>query len=388
MRCSKAMTSRANHYLSANSYYAPLPILVVDNNQIVIDINLSMRVLLAPDIETARRREAGFLAERLHNRMEGGLFPYLKPLLSTDSGGEGHFVGNGSAPGMVLGEDCRFHSPEYGRIDLSSSAVRHLDAVSGKPTAATIYWQVQGVENRERYQQRFQCELEHTLTWDSYAISYDRILPLMPYYQEVLDRHSGYLAKEGIDTVLDLGAGTGNISKRLLAHDRNVVAIDLSREMLNRLWQKLEPCEYGKIELLQQSCEDLSHWNDGTFDAVNILLVLFDVGHPETALKEAIRVLKPGGKIVITEPRRRFRMLEILSFVEDFLRSHDLEDSLGADWRRVSSANRMIDPSLRSQRLWAEDVESRLRGAGFVDIECADSHFGNCATIFGRKGRA
>jgi len=382
------MTGRASHYMSASSYYAPLPILVVDNNQIVVDINLSMRVLMAPDIETARRREAGFLAERLHNRLEGALFPSLKPLLSTDNGNENALGGNGSAAATALGEDCRFHSPEYGRIDLSSSAVRHLDADSGKPTAATIYWQVRGVEKDARYWRRFRREVEHTLTWDSYAISYDRILPLMPYYQEVLDRHGGYLADDGIDTVLDIGAGTGNIAKRLLAHDRNLVAIDLSREMLSRLWQKLEPGDYGRIELLQQTCEDLSHWDDGSFDAVNILLVLFDVDHPETALNEAIRVLGPGGRIVITEPKRRFRMQEILSFVEGFLKSHDLEDSLGADWRRVNRANRIIDPSLRGRRLWAEDIEARLRGAGFVDIECADSHFGNCATILGRKGRA
>ena len=63
-----------------------------------------------------------------------------------------------------------------------------------------------------RFHEQLHAGLDHKFTWDSYALSYDRILLLMPYYQEVIDRHVDALTDTFPGPVVDLedeGAGAG-----------------------------------------------------------------------------------------------------------------------------------------------------------------------------------
>ena len=89
-----------------------------------------------------------------------------------------------------------------------------------------------------RFQEQLNAGLDHTVTWDFYALSYDRILPLMPYYQEVIHRHVDALTTTFPGPVADLGAGTGNLVERLITLGRNVTAVDNSRAMLAKLRSK------------------------------------------------------------------------------------------------------------------------------------------------------
>lgn len=89
--------------------------------------------------------------------------------------------------------------------------------------------------------------------------------------------------------ILDAGAGTGRISKYLKYQGKNVVALDLSLEMLIKQ-KELLPCIQGDIENLP--------FGEAAFDTVNATWVLLHFPDWKHILEELIRVLKPHGMLL------------------------------------------------------------------------------------------
>jgi ubiquinone/menaquinone biosynthesis C-methylase UbiE len=99
--------------------------------------------------------------------------------------------------------------------------------------------------------------------------------------------------------VLDIGAGTG----LNLAHYNGTIASLVLTEpepaMLRRLQQKVrEQAPLAKV--LRAPAEDLP-FEDHTFDTVVSTLVLCGVDDQERSLREARRVLRPGGRLLFIE---------------------------------------------------------------------------------------
>lgn len=100
-------------------------------------------------------------------------------------------------------------------------------------------------------------------------------------------------------TVLDVGCGTGVIVDELLDLGCQFTGIDPSAKMIETaktLHSSKEKANFavGSAELLE--------YPDEAFDAVICMGVLERVGNYEKALSEMIRVLKPGGTLLITTP--------------------------------------------------------------------------------------
>jgi ubiquinone/menaquinone biosynthesis C-methylase UbiE len=221
--------------------------------------------------------------------------------------------------------------------------------------------------------------------WDLYARSYDNILSLMEYYQEVLRRHILFLNVSGIDNIIDLGAGTGTVALKLAGQGHQVVAVDNSAAMLGRLEAKLGPPNGRSIELSNSSAEDLDRFPDASFDGVNILLALFAMEHPAKCLHHAIRVLKPGGRLILTEPLRAFNMMVLLAKAEAFLKEKKLLPAWQDDWNRVKQVNCELKDSMHPGKFPVEVIEEELRATGGTIKGIEPSHFGNCATIWFTK---
>lgn len=102
--------------------------------------------------------------------------------------------------------------------------------------------------------------------------------------------------------VLDIGAGTGIVALRALAPagtGGSVLAIDLSENMLAAARAKAARLAHpGKIEFRTMDAEALDI-EDASFDVVVSLFALLHFPNPAIALKEMLRVLKPGGRLVI-----------------------------------------------------------------------------------------
>ena len=96
----------------------------------------------------------------------------------------------------------------------------------------------------------------------------------------------------------DLGAGTGFITEGLVKKSVNVIAVDQSAEMLAAMQQKF--AEARGIEYRQGTAENLPI-EDKTVDYAFANMYLHHVESPSNAIKEMARILKPIGKLVITD---------------------------------------------------------------------------------------
>ena len=111
------------------------------------------------------------------------------------------------------------------------------------------------------------------------------------------------IASEHWATLLDAATGTGDIITRLLAHKavlgRTVVASDMSAEMLAIAQRKLAPLA-EEVSLRHLNAESMPTIADNSVDAYSMSFGL-KICNRCRALKEAYRVLRPGGRLIILE---------------------------------------------------------------------------------------
>jgi demethylmenaquinone methyltransferase/2-methoxy-6-polyprenyl-1,4-benzoquinol methylase len=96
-------------------------------------------------------------------------------------------------------------------------------------------------------------------------------------------------------TILDLAAGTGSSSGAFVRDGVRVVAADFSQGMLEE-GRKRHP----ELEFVYADAAKLP-FADKEFDTVTISFGIRNVEKTEVALAEMLRVLKPGGKLVVCE---------------------------------------------------------------------------------------
>ena len=103
--------------------------------------------------------------------------------------------------------------------------------------------------------------------------------------------------------VLDVATGTADVAimtAKYLNPDK-IIGIDISEGMLNLGRQKIDKLLLSKqIELLKGDSEAINFPNE-TFDAITVAFGVRNFENLEKGLAEMLRVLKPGGKLVILE---------------------------------------------------------------------------------------
>jgi 2-polyprenyl-6-hydroxyphenyl methylase/3-demethylubiquinone-9 3-methyltransferase len=103
---------------------------------------------------------------------------------------------------------------------------------------------------------------------------------------------------------LDLGCGSGVLTKELLNRGATVVAVDGSPGMLKQARADVGELQGAVLTWLQSDVQSLSGLSDRAFDGVLCSSVVEYVDRPHALLSEAARVLRPGGRLVISVPPR------------------------------------------------------------------------------------
>jgi len=102
------------------------------------------------------------------------------------------------------------------------------------------------------------------------------------------------------DVVVDFGAGEGTLSQLLAQRAKHVIAIDNSEKMVE-FGQEL--AKKHKLSNLEYRLGDIESppIDDESVDLAIFSQALHHADHPSTAIKEAFRILKPGGCLIVLD---------------------------------------------------------------------------------------
>ncbi len=142
---------------------------------------------------------------------------------------------------------------------------------------------------------------------DDVRLMFDRISPVYDAMNLLmtagLDRRWRRLTAAAVvrpgDRVLDACCGTGDLALAAVERGGAVTGLDFSEAMLDRARRKSPEVEWLRGDALALP------FADATFDAVTIGFGLRNVADLEAALRELVRVLRPGGRLAcleITQP--------------------------------------------------------------------------------------
>ncbi len=189
--------------------------------------------------------------------------------------------------------------------------------------------------------------------------------------------------REG-NSVLDIAGGTGDLAARfasLVGNDGRVVLADINASMLevgrDRL---LDTGRIANIEFVQADAQSLPFPED-SFDCISIAFGLRNVTDKDAALASMLRVLKPGGRLLILEfskPRN-----ELLSKAYDAY-SFNVLPAIGRVVANDGESYQYLAESIRVHPD-QETLKEMMEDAGFVRCEYHDMTGGIVALHRGIK---
>lgn len=136
---------------------------------------------------------------------------------------------------------------------------------------------------------------ENISFWDRIASRYDRAAERIGGYGEMIERIAD--AADGAGRVLDAAAGTGLASIRLAERAEQVVAVDVSAEMIALAKAKQAEACADNLSFSLASCYALP-FADDAFDLAVCANALHVIKDPQQALAELHRTLKPGARLI------------------------------------------------------------------------------------------
>jgi 2-polyprenyl-3-methyl-5-hydroxy-6-metoxy-1,4-benzoquinol methylase len=104
--------------------------------------------------------------------------------------------------------------------------------------------------------------------------------------------------------VLDLGSGSGVLTRDLLQMGHSVVALDLSENMIRTLSRSIPANASGRFVGATIGSANTVCFRKEAFDVVLCVGVIQYQLHPETVFDEISRLLRPGGSCVFTVPNQ------------------------------------------------------------------------------------
>ena len=175
------------------------------------------------------------------------------------------------------------------------------------------------------------------------------------------DRFIRRVKPRGGEAFLDMAGGTGDIAFRLAEHGAAVTVSDINQDMLDVGIERAMDRGIDGLVWSRQNAEELS-FEDRIFDGYTIAFGIRNVTRIDSALAEAHRVLKHGGRFFCLE----FSTTEWPGFKEAYdLYSHHLVPRLGEAIAGDGESYRYLIESIRRFPPMRE-FEGMIRNAGFA----------------------
>ena len=175
--------------------------------------------------------------------------------------------------------------------------------------------------------------------------------------------------------ILDIAAGTGSSSRPLVDKGAEVTALDFSQGMIGQGRKQNKNINFVQGDALKLPFEDNS------FEVTTISFGLRNTSSTEIALKEALRVTKDGGRIVVAEFSHPVNPI----FKKIYL--NYLMKALPVIVKKISKNPDAYIYLADSIRAWPDQAElaSIMRDSGFKSVAWQDLTFGIVAVHIGYK---
>jgi ArsR family transcriptional regulator len=141
-------------------------------------------------------------------------------------------------------------------------------------------------------------------------------------------------------TIADLGSGDGGFAVLLSQNAVRVIGVDSSEKMLDVARDQARRAGASNVEFRLGEMEEVPI-DDASVDLVFFSQSLHHAAHPERAIREAARILRPGGRIVILDLAKH--------------RFEEARELYADEWLGFTEA----------------EIEAMLTGAGFTDVRAS-----------------
>lgn len=118
--------------------------------------------------------------------------------------------------------------------------------------------------------------------------------------------------------ILDVATGTGDFAFESIKilQPQQIIGVDISEGMLEVARKKIADRNLGHVFSVQKGDSEGLHFEDNTFDAITVAFGVRNYENLHNGLADMLRVLKPGGKVVILEfsKPRKFPVKQLYNF--------------------------------------------------------------------------
>lgn len=256
-------------------------------------------------------------------------------------------------------EPLRYSSERYGEVSFLKVATQLHDP-QGAPRGWSVSLLIREID-WEAFARDLSEEARKDKLWSVYSASYDRVLLEYPPYQRLIDDVTA-VVPPGDKCVVDLGAGTGNVTAALLAAGHSVTAVESNLGMLDRLRSK--KLDGASLTVVKASVENLSALPEASFDAAVMVNVLYAVSDPLTCLQGVHRILKPRGVLGLSTTHSESDLDPLLGSIQEWLEREGKYHELAADYLIVKDLNKSIEKEI-ARRYTRDNYREWLKAAGF-----------------------
>jgi 2-polyprenyl-3-methyl-5-hydroxy-6-metoxy-1,4-benzoquinol methylase len=148
------------------------------------------------------------------------------------------------------------------------------------------------------YYERKALEVDELAATYASASAYKRF-----FYGERAAKVLGLLDPQPGETILDIGCGSGHYARLAAEAGARVIATDVAENYVEQAGAHVGDALAGRCEFRVEDAERLS-LPDEAVEKVLLTEVIEHVPNPEQALREATRVLRPAGRLVVSTPSR------------------------------------------------------------------------------------
>ncbi|MBN1345176.1 MAG: methyltransferase domain-containing protein [Phycisphaerae bacterium] len=275
-------------------------------------------------------------------------------------------------------EPLTYDSPRFSRMQFIKIAAPALNIKTGELLGWNCVLNIDEVTQPDEYYDALLESLREQLNWTSYAAAYDAVVPHSGEYVRLAERHSRAVG-DG-ERILDVGAGTGYLTRKLLEAGKEVHAVDYNETMLERL--RHHCCDYAKrLRVYKMDIRHLRSLEEMHYDGVVMMNVLQSLKPEEVkgCLEMAHQLLADDGVLALSVPREGTDLRALFESIRKDLKDNEYwgsEDAtkpnLRTKYEELYRHNQRMQEGNHLHEFSKPGMQELLEGAGFRDVFVTD----------------